>query len=35
MAPRGGTFNGDTGTIHVHFAVADLVEPCPSEENIG
>lgn len=29
-----GTTNFDHGTVHVHLAVANLVEPRPSEESI-
>lgn len=29
----GGSIDVDPGTVHVHFAVADLVEPSPGEES--
>ncbi len=35
MATRSGTLDCDTSTIHVHLSVADLIEPCPSKQDIG
>ena len=32
--PRGVAADGDLGAVHVHLAVADLVEPCPGEEGL-
>lgn len=29
------TLDGYPGTIHVHFPVADLVEPCPCKERLA
>lgn len=35
MATGCGAFDGDTSTVHIHFSVADQIEPSPTEEDIG